>query len=55
MEHLPGDVRVHLLPSGPLTTPLVSWRYRRTTGVTDRIDAAFVACDEYLGRLKAPA
>jgi NTE family protein len=55
MAHLPHDVRVHLLPTGPLTTPLVSWRYRRTTGVADRIEAAFAACDEYLDRVEAPA
>lgn len=55
MAHLPRDVRVHVLPTGPLTTPLVSWRYRRTAGVVDRMEAAFVACDEYLSRWKAPA
>jgi NTE family protein len=53
MEYLPADVRVHLLPTGPLATPLVSWRYRRTAGVVDRIEAAFAACDEYLTRPKA--
>ena len=55
MENLPGDVRVHLLPSGPLTTPLVSWRYRRTTGVTERMETAYTACAQYLDELEAPA
>jgi NTE family protein len=55
MEHLPPDVRVHVLPTGPLTTPLVSIRYRRAVGVADRIAAAHTACLEYLAHTEANA
>lgn len=48
LDRLPRDVRVHVLPTGPLTTPLVSLRYRRSNGVARRIEAAYTACSRFL-------
>ncbi len=53
MDNLPADVRVHLLPSGPITTPLVSLRYRRSADVRDRMEAAYAACEHYLDGVEA--
>ncbi|HEY6797578.1 MAG TPA: patatin-like phospholipase family protein [Kineosporiaceae bacterium] len=55
MDNLPDDVQVHLLPSGPIDTPLVSWRYRRTTDVADRMELAYAACEQYLDGVEAAA
>lgn len=50
MAHLPGDVEVHVLPSGS-ETPAVSVRYRDTSAVGDRIERAHQASADYLERV----
>jgi NTE family protein len=47
MSHLPPNVVAHVLPSGS-TPPTFSMRYRRTSGVVARINAAYDATSEYL-------
>jgi len=44
---LPQDVEVHVLPSGS-TTPALTVRYRSTSGVQGRIDAAYDAASVFL-------
>ena len=53
LASVPEGVEVHLLPSGS-SAPTVSLRYRRTSEIVDRIDAAFGATSAYLDRLDAP-
>jgi NTE family protein len=45
---LPPGVRVHLLPTGEEAAPLAVLRYRRTSAVTGRIEAARAASAAYL-------
>jgi NTE family protein len=47
MATLPDDVEVHVLPSGS-AAPSVTVRYRTTSGVSDRISAAYAATSTYL-------
>jgi NTE family protein len=53
MAALPGDVRVHVLPSGQPTRPpdLAQLRYRDQTKVAVNIERAYHASAEYLARL----
>jgi NTE family protein len=51
--NLPADVEVHVLPSGS-PPPTLSVRYRSTSGVRGRIDAAHDAASAFLGRLARP-
>jgi NTE family protein len=44
---LPQGVEVHVLPSGS-TTPTLTVRYRNTSGVRGRIDAAYEAASGFL-------
>ena len=44
---LPQGIEVHVLPSGS-TTPALSVRYRSTSGVQGRIDAAYDAASAFL-------
>jgi NTE family protein len=48
LAELPPGVRVHVLPSGDPGAPLVAVRYRATTSVRRRIDAARAATASYL-------
>lgn len=45
---VPEQTTVHVLPSGQPETPLVSLRYRSTSGVKDRIERAYRASADYL-------
>jgi NTE family protein len=47
LASLPAGVTVHVLPSGS-TAPALSVRYRGTSGVRERIDAAYEAASAYL-------
>jgi NTE family protein len=47
---LPQGVAVHVLPSGS-TAPTLSVRYRSTSGVRGRIDAAYEAASAFLDRV----
>jgi NTE family protein len=47
MASLPQGVEVHVLPSGS-TTPALTVRYRSTSGVRGRIDAAYDAASTFL-------
>jgi NTE family protein len=47
---LPQGVAVHVLPSGS-TAPTLSVRYRSTSGVRGRIDAAYEAASSFLDRI----
>jgi NTE family protein len=47
MAALPAGVEVHVLPSGS-SVPTVTVRYRTTSGVSDRIGAAYAATSMYL-------
>jgi NTE family protein len=47
MASLPQGVAVHVLPSGS-TTPALTVRYRSTSGVRGRIDAAYDAASTFL-------
>jgi NTE family protein len=47
LASLPAGVEVHVLPSGS-TAPALSMRYRNTSGVRDRIDAAYNAASAFL-------
>jgi len=47
LANLPETVEVHVLPSGS-TAPTLSVRYRSTSGVRGRIDAAYEAARDYL-------
>jgi NTE family protein len=51
MSNLPGEVRVHVLPSGEDRLPLVSLRQRRSTAVASRIRRGYDAAAEYLSSL----
>ena len=53
MAALPGDVRVHVLPSGGTQRPpdLSQLRYRNTTDVEENIQRAYTASARYLARL----
>lgn len=44
---LPEDIEIHVLPSGS-TVRTLSVHYRRTSGVSERIDAAFQASSAFL-------
>jgi NTE family protein len=48
MATLPGDITVHVLPTGDDSTPLTSLRYRDARGVRPRIARARAATAEYL-------
>lgn len=48
MSNLPGDVRVHVLPSGEEKMPLVSIRYRSARAVAARMERGYQAAAEYL-------
>jgi NTE family protein len=50
MASLPDGVELHLLPSGA-APPALSVRYRRTSGVAQRIEDAHRASSEYLDAL----
>ncbi len=52
MARVPEDVDVHVLPTGdPLRyTDPAQFRYRQTSRVRDRIDAAYEAASDYLAR-----
>lgn len=47
MASLPQSVEVHVLPSGS-TSPALTVRYRSTSGVRGRIDAAYEAASTFL-------
>jgi NTE family protein len=47
LARLPPGVEVHVLPSGS-TPPTLSVRYRNTSGVRERIDAAYDAASGFL-------
>jgi NTE family protein len=51
MATVPEAVRVHVLPSGEESTPLVSMRYRSAASVSARIERGYVAVAEYLAGL----
>jgi hypothetical protein len=51
MADLPGDVRVHVLPSGEEKLPLISMRYRHSKAVANRIQRGYQAASEYLSSL----
>ena len=53
MANLPGDVSVHVLPSGATQKPpdLSQLRYRNKTDVTANIERAYVASKKYLAAL----
>jgi NTE family protein len=48
MANLPADVRVHVLPSGEDSMPLVSIRYRSARAVAARMQRGYEAAAEYL-------
>lgn len=48
MANLPGDVRVHVLPSGEEKMPLVSMRYRSPRAVAARMQRGYQAAAEHL-------
>ena len=50
---IPDGVTVHVLPSGDLSPPLTTLRYRDTSSVRRRIDAAYEASAQYLRDLHA--
>jgi NTE family protein len=50
LASVPEGIEVHVLPSGS-SAPALSVRYRATSGVSQRIDAAHLAASEYLDRL----
>jgi NTE family protein len=52
MARLPEGAEVHLLPSGS-PSPGAPLRYRHTTAVSRRIDAAYEACCQYLEQAAA--
>ena len=56
MAALPGDVRVHVLPSGTDMRPpdLSQLRYRDKTGVAASIERAYQASADYLAELPGP-
>jgi NTE family protein len=54
MATVPEAVRVHVLPSGEESTPLVSMRYRSAANVSARIERGYVAAAEYLAGLPDP-
>ena len=54
MATVPETVRVHVLPSGEESTPLVSMRYRSAANVSARIERGYVAAAEYLAGLPDP-
>jgi NTE family protein len=48
MATLPGDVRVHVLPSGEDTIPMRSLRSRDSAQVAARIERGYAAAAQYL-------
>lgn len=54
MATVPEAVRVHVLPSGEESTPLVSMRYRSAADVSARIERGYAAAAEYLAGLPDP-
>ncbi len=54
MAALPGDVEVHVLPTGDRSPPrydsLANLRYRDSSRVSERIEAAYAATGRYLDR-----
>jgi NTE family protein len=56
MAALPGDVRVHVLPSGADKRPpdLSQLRYRDKTGIGASIERAYQASAHYLAGLAGP-
>jgi len=48
MANLPAEVRVHVLPSGEESLPLVSLRYRSARAVAARMQRGYQAAAEYL-------
>jgi NTE family protein len=51
MAAVPETVRVHVLPTGEETIPLVSLRYRSSAAVSARIERGYQAAAEYLAAL----
>jgi NTE family protein len=47
MARLPSGVEVHVLPAGAAPGSF-TWRYRSTSGVSRRIETAYLASDAYL-------
>jgi NTE family protein len=54
MASLPGDVRVHVLPSGEEKMPLVSMRYRHAKAAAARMQRGYEATAEYLASQRDP-
>ena len=54
MADIPGDVEVHVLPSGAPETPSVSLRYGKTSRLKERADQAYAASITYLTSLTRP-
>ena len=54
MADIPGDVEVHVLPSGAPETPSVSLRYGKTSRLKERADQAYAASTTYLTSLTSP-
>ncbi|MGH3404189.1 MAG: patatin-like phospholipase family protein, partial [Streptosporangiaceae bacterium] len=54
MATVPESVRVHVLPSGEESIPLVSMRYRSAASVSARIERGYAAAAEYLAGLPDP-
>jgi len=48
--NLPEGIELHILPSGS-TAPSLKVRYRSTSGIAERIDAAYRAGSTYLDRV----
>lgn len=49
MAAVPGDVELHLLPSGAPDSPNLSLAYGRATRMTERMEQAYAATAAYLG------
>lgn len=52
VANLDEGVELHVLPSGS-TVPNISWRYRDSSSVPERIDSAYRASCDYLDRMTA--
>ena len=50
LANLPEGIELHILPSGS-TAPSLKVRYRSTSGIAERIDAAYRAGSTYLDRV----
>ncbi len=51
---IPDGVTVHVLPTGDASTPMSNLRYRNTSSVPRRIDAAYEASARYLRDMAQP-